>query len=312
MNRVLFFLLILISRDVIATTFTVQLKKPNHHVLLRNGDEIIEFRPNSSIHWGTKISSDKFYFQYGQKLKNTNYSGHSVGNDSYKDYRLGLSIKNTFTEINYKEWIGFSSNESDEHLSNEAEASGADLQCDYCLDRSRLSSRERSLSFLYAFNEKFQMKALNSNGSEGVEFSHTWLGAVFANRFKLFDPGGIFQGENEGGFSLFENSSSFELRQVGVAGGYGLLFPYKFLYGGIAGLLGAGYQENIRVSLDNQRRLQNGVGLRVSLKLMLATHGKGMNYGLKGYFFSNVFEVGAHETIASLNYSLYLYSSYTF
>lgn len=298
--------------DVLATTLTFQLKKPNHHVLLRNGDEIIEFRPNSSVHWGTKISSDRFYFQYGQRLKNTNYSGKSVGNDSYKDYRLGISIKNTFTEINYKEWIGFSSNESDDHIEAEAEENGASLQCDYCLDRGRLSSRERSISLLYAFNENFQMKALNSNGSEGVEFSHSWLASIFANRFKLFDPGGIFQGDNNGGFSLYEESTSIELKQAGLAGGYGLLYPYKFLYGGIAGLLGVGYQKNTRVIQNQFVRSQNGVGLRVTLKLMLATHGRGMNYGLKGYFFSNVFEVGSRETIASLNYSLYLYSSYTF
>ncbi len=282
-----------------AATFTLQLKRPNHSILLRSKKNFLEFRPNASLHLGFKLSTNYFYIEYGQKLNDTNYGNSQVGNNSYKSYRIGIPIANTYTEVYYQEWIGFSSDENPE------------TGCDYCLERPNLSSRERSAHFLYATNSNFSMKALNSNGSEGVTWSTSPLLTFYLNRLKFRDYGGLLQGSSNNNFSFFANLTSLELRQAGVGIGYGLLAPLGPFYMGLAGIIGAGYQDNRRESLSGSKVNETGFGSHWSLKTMLATHGPGINLGLKGFLFSNIYEVGDSNNAASLNYNIYLYSSYT-
>ncbi|MCR9206258.1 MAG: DUF4421 family protein, partial [Halobacteriovoraceae bacterium] len=200
-NKKKVFLILLISilsRASFSSSLTIQLKKPNHSILLRSRKEYLEFRPNASLHTGFKLSLPYFYIEYGTKLKDTNYGNSEVGNNSYKSYRIGVPIGNTYTELYYQAWIGFSSDENTES------------RCEFCLERPNLSSRSRSFHFLYSFDSEFSMKALNSNGGEGVRFSSSWLGMIFANRLKLRDPGGLLQGDSNNRFPYFARLHTLE------------------------------------------------------------------------------------------------------
>lgn len=246
-----------------------------------------------------KLSGNSFYIEYGGKIKDTNYSNSDVGNNSYKSYRIGIPIANTYTELYYQEWIGFSSNENKEG------------GCEYCLERPNLSSRERSTHFLYALDPSFSMKALNSNGSSGVKYSSSFLMTLFFNRLKFRDFGGLLQGDSNSNFSFFANLTSLEMRQGGLGIGYGWLIPMGPLYFGIGGLVGGGYQDNRREDLNGVRASDKDFGSHWAVKTMIATHSKGLNIGLKGFLFSHIYEVGDSNNAASLNYNIYLYTSYT-
>lgn len=282
-----------------AATFTAQVKKPNHSLLFRSKKKFLEFRPNASLHWGVKLSGSAFYIEYGQKIKDTNYGKSEVGNNSYKSYRIGLPLANTYTELYYQEWLGFSSDENKEE------------GCEYCLERENLSSRERSVHFLIATNSNFSMKALNSNGSEGVKFSHSPLVMVFGNRLKFRDYGGLLQGNSNQDFQIFSELTSLEMQQVGLGLGYAALIPLGPLYFGISGVIGGGYQENEREKLDGTLITENDYSSHWNVKAMIASHNKNINIGLKGWFFSNVYEIGDSNNAASLNYNLYAYLSFS-
>ncbi len=282
-----------------AGTFTLQVKRPNHSIFMREKKEFVEIRPNASLHWGFKLSGDFFYIEYGGKIADTNYGKSSVGNNSYRSYRIGIPIKNTYTEIYYQEWIGFSSNENN------------DTGCEYCLERETFSSRDRSAYFTYALDSQFSMKALTSNGSEGVKLGGSYLISLFYDRLKVRDSGGLLQGDSNSRLSFFSNIDSLEMEQYGLAVGYGYLLPLSYFYFGFSGLAGLGYQTNRRTFLDGGSSTFKDVGTHWSVKLMLATHNKGINFGLKGYLFSNIYRVEDSKNLASLNYNVYLYTSYS-
>lgn len=285
--------------SLFAATLTLQVKKPNHSILLRSRKQFLEFRPNASLHAGFKLSMSAFYLEYGTRIKDTNYGNSAVGNNSYKSYRIGVPIHNTYTELYYQEWVGFSSDENYE--------SG----CEYCLERDKLSSRSRSIHFLYAFDPSFSMKALNSHGGEGVKYSSSWLGMIFGNRLKLRDPGGLLQGDSNTRFPYFASLHTLEMKQAGLGFGYGILVPISSFYLGFAGLIGAGYQFNESQFLDGTTNTESGVGNHWTVKAMLGTQGPGLNFGLKGWLYSNIYQVEESNNAASLNYSIYAYSSYT-
>ena len=287
------------SSHLLASTITGQIKKPNHSILLRSKKNFLEFRPNASLHWGMKISGAYLYLEFGGKIKDTNYGNSEVGNNSYKSYRLGIPINNTFTEVFYQAWTGFSSNENKEN------------GCEYCLDRPNLSSRDRGFHFFYALNKDFSMKALNSNGSEGVENSSSFLVALFGNRLKIRDPGGLLQGSSNEKFSFFADLTSIEMKQVGLGIGYGILLPVNAFYFGLAGIVGGGYQNSSNQKLSGEIAKEKSLGTHWRVKTMVATHGDGLNIGLKGFLFSNIYNVSDSNNVASLNYSVYLYSSYS-
>lgn len=295
----LLFLSLFILGQAYASTFTLQVKKPNHSILLRSRKQFLEFRPNASLHIGFKLSLPAFYIEYGTKLKDTNYGNSEVGNNSYKSYRVGIPIGHTFTELYYQAWTGFSSNEN------------KDSGCDYCLERPLLSSRSRSFHFTYAFDSDFSMRALNSNGGEGVKFSSSWLGMIFGNRLKLRDPGGLLQGDSNLNFPYFARLHTLEMSQAGVGFGYGVLAPFGGLYAGLAGLIGIGYQENDSEFLDGTTSTDSGMGNHWTVKAMLGTEGPGVNIGVKGWLYSNIYQIEEDNNAASLNYSIYLYTSYT-
>ena len=288
-----------IAREVYAGTFTLQAKKPNHSIFFREKKEFVEFRPNASLHWGFKLSGDAFYIEYGGKIADTNYGKSDVGNNSYKSYRIGIPIKNTYTELYYQEWIGFSSDENN------------DSGCEYCLERETFSSRDRSAYFTFAFDSSFSMKALTSNGSQGVKQGGSYLMSLFYDRLKVRDTGGLLQGDSNSRLSFFSQLHSLEMEQYGLALGYGYLLPLSYFYFGFSGLVGAGYQTNERQLLDGSTEIFRDFGTHWSVKTMIATHNKGLNFGVKGYLFSNIYRVEDSKNLASLTYSIYLYTSYT-
>lgn len=282
--------------SVSASTVTLQVKKPNHSLLFRSQKDVIEFRPNASLHWGVKFSGDFFYIEYGGKIKETHYSSPEVGQSDYDSYRIGLPIKNFFLGLYYQEWKGFTSNESN---------------CEFCVARANFKSRNGSVNLVYAFKEDFSMKALNSDGSEGVKYNHSFLVTLFYDRLKASDNGGLIQENNQEPFSFFTNLRALEMRQAGAGIGYGLTAPLGPFYLAVGGVIGLGYQDNRRWDLENIKSKNTGTAFHWNSKINLATHGPGLNFGLKGYFFSNIYKVADNKNIASLNYSLYAYSSYT-
>ncbi|WP_127716343.1 hypothetical protein [Halobacteriovorax sp. HLS] len=298
------FLLLIIflnSSSVLAlSTVTLQIKKPNHSILLRSNKNVLEFRPNASLHWGVKYSTDYFYFEYGGKIKDTNYGNSDVGNNSYKSFRIGLPIKNFFIRLYYQEWIGFSSDERDES------------SCEYCLERERLTSRESSINLTYALNSDFDMRALNSDGSRGVKPSSSWLFLGFYDRFRVHDSGGLIQEDSQNKFTFFSTLQTIEAQQFGVGLGYAFLYPFSTFYLGLSGNLGVGYQENRLDEMINNREVKKAALSHWSLKVNLGTQGDGLNVGLKGYLFSNVYKVGDSQNVANLNYSIYSYMSYSY
>lgn len=297
-----FFLIVLLFSQVCfaATTVTLQAKRPNHSILMRDRKNFLEFRPNASLHWGVKISGDAFYIEYGAKIADTNYGNSEVGNNSYKSYRLGIPIKNWFIGAYYQEWQGFSSDENSEN------------GCDYCLDRENLTSRETSLNLLYAFDDSFSMKALNSNGSQGVSLSSSWLMMAYYDRYKIRDFGGLLQGDSNREFPFFADKHTIDARQTGLGVGYGFLAPLGPLYFGLSGIIGFGYQDNKNFAIDGSEGGNTGMGNHWNVKIKLGTHGPGLNFGLKGYLFSNIYKVSDNNNLASLNYNIYLYTSYSF
>lgn len=294
-----FIILLLLSVKTFASTLTLQVKQPNHSIALRTHKEILVFRPNASLHWGVKFSGDFIYLEYGGKIKDTNYSKSNVGNNSYKSYRIGVPIANTYTDFYYQEWTGFSSDENSGSV------------CEYCLERVNLSSRDRGFHFLYATNSEFSMKALNSDGSQGVKWSASPILTVFGNRTKYRDPDGLLQGDSNEKLPFFAELTSLEMSQLGLGVGYGLLAPFSSFYIGLAGIIGGAYQSSERMTIDGDVRHSHSLGTHWSVKVMAATHGKGINFGAKGSFFVNIYNLVEDNSAASINYSLYLYSSYT-
>ncbi len=295
----LILLLALMAKAWAGNTVTLQIKRPNHSLLLKRESKTLEFRPNASLHWGIKVSGDYYYAEYGGKIKDTNYSNRSVGNNSYKSYRLGIPIQNFFFGLYYQEWEGFSSDENN----------GTD--CDYCLDRPNLLSREGSVNIQYALNSSFSMKALNSNGSDGVSFANSWIFTGYYDRNKVRDAGGLLQGDSNSLFPTVSDLQILELRQLGLGLGHGLLYPFGNYYLGLSGLIGVGYQDNRLVYRDFSKRNKTGVATHWNVKVNIASQGKGFNYGVKGYFFANLYSVAEDTNFAGLNYNLYLYTSYS-
>ncbi len=293
--RILLFALCL-SSGIEAATVTLQLKRPNHSLLMRSSKDFIEFRPNANVHWGIKISGDFFYIEYGAKIADTNYGTNVVAPSDYESYRIGLPIKNLFIGLYYQQWQGFSSNESN---------------CDFCDAREDLKSRNGSINLVYAFEKDFSMKALNSNGSEGVKFNHSWLATIFYDRLKVSDNGGLVQNSSEDQFLFFTDLRALEMRQAGAGLGYGVTAPFGPLYFAAGAVIGAGYQDNRRWSLENIKSKNTGAAIHWNSKINLATHGDGLNFGVKGFFFSNIYEVTGSKNVMSLNYNLYVYTSYT-
>lgn len=282
------------------STFTVQVKKPNHSIVFRNKKNIHEFRPNASLHWGVKYSADSFYIEYGGKIKDTNYGNSDVGNNSYKSLRVGLSFSNFFIGLYHQEWKGFSSDERDE------------ASCEYCLERENLSSRESSVNLLYAFDSNFSMRALNSDGSRGVNQASSWLLIAFYDRFRVHDNQTLILEDPQNNFEFFDDLHTIEAEQYGVGFGYGLVYPFGPLYFALSASVGIGYQ---KAKLIDEARSRNEYIVNPShwsLKVNLGTKGKGLNIGVKGYLFSNIYKIGESQNVGNVNYSLYSYLSYSF
>ena len=299
MGSLKLFLLSMLSCSIFATTLTLQVKKPNHHIFLRDSKKFLEYRPNSSLHWGVKLTGNFFYIQYGQKIKGTNYSGQSVGNDSYGDYKIGFAIANTYTEFFYKEYIGFSSDEVDK------------AGCDFCYDRPNLSSRERNFSFFWAIEPSFKMSNLSSSGNGGAEKGRSWLINIFYSRLSVRDPETLVQGDKEDEFSFFDDILKLDMRQVGLGVGYAFIEPFGPFYFSLGGMIGAGYQKNEIIRTTKVTDDTNSA-VHWAIKTNLGTHGLWANYGIKGLFFSNVYKLAGSQSLASVNYSIYAYLTHKF
>lgn len=296
-NRFIFILLFLgFEFSIFGGKLTLQVKKPNHSLVLRKKKNIAEYHPNSSLHWGVKYLGDAFYIEYGQKIPGSNYNNSSVGNDSYKDYKLGIYSSNFYYEVFYKEYIGFSSNEEDKSKS-----------CDLCSNRENLTSREFNFSTYWAVNSNFSMSALTSSGYGGVKSSSSLILNLVLNRLKIRDPAGIVQNDKVSELSTFAEATSIEMKLAGVGFGYGQIYDlakifYLALYGGV----GAGYQE---YSINGPDINSSGTGMagHWGVRFNLGTQTKSLNIGFKGLLYSNIYDLGSNLNAASVNYSLYAY-----
>jgi len=110
------------SQAVFSLALTTSIKKANHSLLLKKDKDVVTYVPNSSFHLGIKLLGDYFFAQYSFKIPNSNFGRSDVGNDSYKDFRLGIHIGRTLLEGFYKKYKGFSSTEN-----------GGKAACDNCL-----------------------------------------------------------------------------------------------------------------------------------------------------------------------------------
>ncbi len=288
-------LLLFILTPCYAGKLTLQVKRPNHSIILRENKKIAQFHPNASLHWGVKYLADKFYIEYGQKIPGTNYNNSSVGNNSYKDYRLGLYYDNLFAEVFYKEYVGFSSNEEDNSQS-----------CSLCSERDKLTSREFNFLSLLAINSDFSMRALTSSGLGGVEGSSSFILSLFLNKLKIKDPSSIVQNDKVTELPGFSSVNEIEMKQFGLGIGYaGIIDLAQIAYFGLYGGAGIGLQKyNI---VGSNSRSGTGVSGQWGLRLNLGTQGESLTFGLKGLLFSSVFDLGSNSNVITINYSIYCY-----
>ena len=101
------------------------------------------------------------------------------------------------------------------------------------------------------------------------------------------------------------------MNQLGGGLGYGVLVPFGPLYLGLSAIVGAAYQKTTYLDLQGQQLSGTSVGTHWSAKAMLASHGPGLNFGLKAYAFANIYNVADDKSTAALNYKLYAYTSYS-
>ncbi|EQC52822.1 DUF4421 family protein [Bacteriovorax sp. DB6_IX] len=280
----------------LAAKVTLQVKKPNHSLVFRENKNMVEFHPNSSLHWGIKISGDYFYFEYGQRIPNTNYGKSDIGNDSYKDYRLGLNFSNWFHEVSYRLYEGFNSSEED-----------STRNCDLCATRATLHSKEFSYIMLAALDSKFQMKAVTSSGIGGVKGGSSFIFKFYLNRLDIKDSGPIVGTDPDNKFPEFSEIKEVDSRQIGLGIGYGSVIPlgsaFYFAYLATA----AGGHQEYELSKDNSSTDGSGLAGQFSLRLNLGTQGKDLTGGLKGYLHTNLYDLGSNLNVASVNYAIYTY-----
>ncbi len=300
MKALLALIFFIISLDCKAWTFTLSVKRPNHSVLIKEDKEIAQYHPNASLHLGVKVTGPFFFFKYGWKVPGTNYNKSDVGNDSYSDARIGIYFGNFYNELFYKSYVGFSSNEQP-------------VGCTSCYERSSLSSRESTYHALYAVNPNFSMRSLVSQGGEKVSQAGSFLIHAFATRLKIRENGPIIQGDLATRFNDLDDVHMMDLRQGGAGLGFGVLWPFSsVLYMGGAATAGLGVQENDLQFIDGTSRNKHGTGTSYYIRIQLGTHGFKWNWGLKGYIHANLYNIGNDEQVASANYSIRLYSAYTF
>ncbi len=276
---------------------TLQVKKPNHSLLAREGGDLIEYHPNSKLHWGFKLSGSSFYIEYGQKINNSSFKEDRDSTADYKDYKIGLNFSNIFFEVFYKEYKGFLSNEQDDSTG-----------CDLCSVRSRLTSREFNISHLFAFNGNFSMKALMSSGIGEFSSSSGVVIGYYLNRLKVSDPDGLAQNDKVTSSPDFARYNAVEMKQGGLSLGYGQIKKFNSLfYAAWYGAIGGGYQEYEVFESDTSSD-GTGLGGMWSLRLNLGTHGNNAVIGLKGLLHSNLYDLGSDLNFASVNYAVYLYT----
>ena len=191
-------------------TLTTAIKKPNHALLLKQGKDVATYTPNSSLHLSLRLTGPFFFFQYSFKLPNTNYGQSDIGNNNYKDSRLGIYISNTLIEGFYKKYEGFSSTEN-----------GGNPGCENCLRRENLTSEENLFQFIFPFNREFSLRSAISGANAPVGMDGTWSFHAFYNRLKVRDSTGLVQGEFASNHTFFDNLAELYMVQYGVGPGLG-------------------------------------------------------------------------------------------
>ncbi len=287
---IFFFLPLALARE-----YTLSIKAPNHHILVRENSEVASYAPNASLHLGLKITGDYFLFKFGTRLKGTEWGRRTGQKLTYQDFRLGIRIANSYTELFYKMYRGFNSNEK----------SGEE----HDTPRTSLSSTEYTLDQLWALTPSYNLKQLTGNGGQGVRFATTWLLNVFVNRLKIREPSGIIKYSKADKMTL-DHVVEFDLRQVGMGLGAALTVPiWPLFYMSASFTAGPGYQDN-KIYYFSHFQRKKGVASHYNLKWMFGTYGLPVNIGTKVLFNSNIYDIGSNKNVASANYAAYLYMSF--
>lgn len=301
LKLILYISIFLYSQAVFSLALTTSIKKPNHSLLLKKNKEVVSYVPNSSFHLGIKLVGNFFFAQYSFKIPNSNFGRSNVGNDSYKDFRLGLNIGRTLLEGFYKRYKGFSSTEN-----------GGKAACDNCLIRNNLSSEESLLQFALAFRDKLVLRDIVSGANGKVTSAYSPTFHLFANRLKIRDPESLIQGTFSANHSEFDGLKELDLRQIGLGLGIGATYPLgRLLY--IGGLTSAsvGFQKNKFIFDDSSKTLDE-FGLNYNLRINIGTHNEKYNMGLRSLIVSNLFDIGERTNFLSVNYEVRLYMSILF
>lgn len=296
------FISVFASQSASALTVTHYVKKPNHSLVLHKKGEVVTYVPNSSFHLGIKIIGSYFFFQYSWKIPNSNFGRSNIGNDKYRDLRLGIYPGGTLIEVFYKKYEGFSSTEN-----------GDNPACDNCLIRNSLVSEEALMQVIFPLSKDLDLRDIISGARSSVKGGWGSTIHFYGNRLKTRDREGLIQGDFLDNHSEFANINEFDLTQYGTGIGVGGVFPFtSFLYAGALTTAGVGYQYNNFIYFDGVTKEREEFGLNYNLRFIIGTHRDGVNIGLRGMVVSNLFDIGERTSFGSVNYEGRLYLSYNF
>lgn len=293
---------LLLSFDANALTITHYLKRPNHSLVLNKGKEVVTYVPNSSFHVGIKIIGSAFFFQYSWKIPNSNFGRSNIGNDKYRDLRLGIYPFGHLLEAFYTRYEGFSSTEN-----------GGNPACNNCLIRNSLTSQEALIQYIIPTSEDLDLRDIVSGARASVQSGWSGTYHFFANRLKTRDEVGLIQGDFLVNHSEFNDLREFDFYQYGFGFGLGgVLALGEYLYFGGLTSIGGGYQKNIFTYQDHVQKELAEYGLNYNFRFIIGTHRDGVNVGLRGHIVSNLFDVGEKTSFVSVNNEVRLYLSYNF
>ncbi|MCP4915039.1 MAG: DUF4421 domain-containing protein [Oligoflexia bacterium] len=301
LSKLILIFIFVISSVSADWTLTTAIKKPNHSLLLKEKSSVATYTPNSSFHLSLRLLGPFFFFQYSFKIPNSNFGKSDVGNDGYKDARLGIYLGNSLIEGFYKRYEGFSSTEN-----------GGKPGCGDCLIRNNLISEENLFQFIYPFNKSFSLKSAVSGANKKVTTDWSWALHFFYNRLKVKDSEGLVQGQFLSNHPDFIDLNEIRMEQFGFGPGIGGevdLGPYFY----IAGIttVGVGLQ-NIDLNYGNRVRELQEYGLNYNLRFVLGTHNPRYNIGIRSLIVSNFYDIGEEISFSSVNYEVRLYTSITF
>lgn len=285
----------------LAWTFTTSVKKPNHSLLLTKNSEIMTYVPNSSFHLGVKLVGDFFFAQYSIKIPNSNFGRSNIGNDAYRDLRIGSYFYGSLVELFYKKYEGFSSTEN-----------GDTPGCDNCLIRNDMSSQEILLQSITPIIGSLKVRDITSGANAKVGFALSPTLHIHFNQLIVKDQSDLIQGKFADDNSEFNDLKELKLRQLGLGLGFGFTIPFgDILYFGLLTSVSAGLQKN---KLIYSTRVENKgeYSFNYNFRMNIGSHNPKYNIGIRSMIVSNIFEIKEQTRFASVNYEVRLYTSVNF